>query len=170
MSYAHDASGVMHVQAYVAFRGEFWLARVQPDADMHCHTFWPELASKSTLGGDRSLESIGRTRKSHEEAVPLRIDLVPVPLVERCTQEEAALAQDLWVALAQSLEQGGGPLNVAEEQGDSSHREVVHTEPPFPRSRYRISGVIRSIPQCELLLMRIVRREQVGLLRNYETP
>jgi hypothetical protein len=89
----------MHVQAQVAFGGEFRLARVQTHADAYHHAFRPAMASQGMLPGYRCGDSIAGTRKSHEEAIPLRIDLVPVPLLEARSQQVSALCQDMRVAL-----------------------------------------------------------------------
>jgi hypothetical protein len=63
----------------------------------------------------------------------LRIDLVAVPLLEHGSQELTALRQQVWVALAYLLEETRRSLHIGEEQRDGSHREVVHTKPPFTR-------------------------------------
>src|SRR6266700_4972147 len=84
---------------------------------------------------------IGGASKSHEEGISLCVHDVPVPPPECRAEELAVLLQQVGVALTQLLKQTSGPLHVGEEQRDGSPREVMHTETPFPRSRYRISAL-----------------------------
>src|SRR3989442_13506915 len=122
----HDARNAMHVQAHIALSGKLRFARMHTHARADRHPVGRGMARKRALGVDRSCEGIGRTRKGHEEAISLRVHLVPVRLVACGAQEAAALSEDLWVALAQLLEQGGGPLHVAEEQGHGAPGKVMY--------------------------------------------
>src|SRR6266851_9570283 len=127
---AHDAGGVMDIQAHIAFGGEFRLARVQAHADTYRHTCWPDVAGESPLGGHSRREGIGGTSKGDEEGIALRVDLVPVILVERRAQQVPRLHQQAGVAVAHLLEEVRGSLDIAEEQRDRSRRELTHAAPP----------------------------------------
>jgi len=75
-------------------------------------------------------DGIGGASEGHEEGISLRVDLVAATRLERGTQEGPTLCQHVGVALAQLLQQLGRPLDVAEEQRDGTHGEVLHTESP----------------------------------------
>jgi hypothetical protein len=62
------------------------------------------MTGEGTLNSDSRYNCIGGARKGHEEGIALRIDLVAVMLVERCTQEISALGKHVAVVLTQVLE------------------------------------------------------------------
>src|SRR5215470_8121708 len=80
----HDAGRVMHVQANVALSRTLWFAGVQAHAHAHRHPIGPGMGAEGALGGYRSRDGIAGARKGDEEAVPLGIDLVTIPLVKHC--------------------------------------------------------------------------------------
>jgi hypothetical protein len=104
MSGAHDAGGVMHAQTHVTFLDQIGFASVHAHAHPNRNLIWPGVASESALGSDRGCDSIGSASKGEKERIALRIDLVAVMLVDRCTQERPALCQHICVALAQEVE------------------------------------------------------------------
>src|SRR5436305_12557564 len=95
----------MDFQAKVISSGNHGLTRMQAHAHPHGYTIRPGMGSQSKLSVYRGFEGIGGTRKNHEEAIPLRIDLVPVPLVEAHSQQVLALGEDMGVALAYLLQE-----------------------------------------------------------------
>src|SRR5712692_3848761 len=129
---AHDAGGVMDIQAHIAFGGKLRFARVYAHADTDRHTCWPGVAGESPLDGHSCREGIGGASKGHEEGVSLRVDLVTVILVECCSQEASTLAEHLGVALAHLLEEGAGSLHVGEEQGHGAPWKVIDGGCPSP--------------------------------------
>src|SRR6516164_5821056 len=83
MGNAHNASSVMHVQAYIAFKSKLWFASVQAHAHAHCHPIRPGLGEESTLSSYRCRDRFGGMSKGHEEGIALGVDLVSMILVER---------------------------------------------------------------------------------------
>jgi hypothetical protein len=71
----------MHVQSGVAHRGTFRLPGVQAHADTYRYTFGPGVGGKATLGRYRRRDGIGSASKGGEEAVPLYINFVAIPLL-----------------------------------------------------------------------------------------
>ena len=126
----------MHIQADVVSSGKLRLARMQAHAHSHGYTLGPKMGSKGTLGVYGGFEGIGGARKSHEEAIPLRIHLVAVPPLEACSQQALAPGEDTGVALAQLLQQACGAFDVAEEHRHGSCWQVWHEGPPCIKSEY----------------------------------
>jgi hypothetical protein len=62
------------------------------------------MSGKNLLDIDGSRKSIGRTRKSHEEAITLRIDLVTTMLLESCAQQAPIRIKELTVSFTQLME------------------------------------------------------------------
>jgi hypothetical protein len=54
-------------------------------ADAHQLAFCPAMASQGMLRSYRCGDGISGMSEGHEESIALRVDLVPVILVERCT-------------------------------------------------------------------------------------
>jgi len=62
------------------------------------------MAGEGALGCHGGVCGIAGTRKNDEEGITLRIDLMAVMLLERCTQKRSALSQHICVALTELLE------------------------------------------------------------------
>ncbi len=60
------------------------------------------------------------------------VDLLAVSLLERGAEQAVVFLQDLRVpAVAEALEERGGPLDVSEEEGDRPGRQGGYARPPF---------------------------------------
>ncbi len=80
----------------------------------------------------RHRDRVSGSGKRHQEGVPLGVDLLPVPLGERVTKEALVFRQDLRIpAVAETLEQRGGPLDVGEEEGDCPGGQGSQVRPPW---------------------------------------
>ena len=85
MTGAHDAGGVMHVHANVAVCRKLRLARMQPYAYPYGRTRWPDMTGNGALRRHRRRHGVRGPLESHEEPISRRIDLIPVPGLERLT-------------------------------------------------------------------------------------
>jgi len=91
------------------------------------------------LGRDRCRHRISGPRERHEEAVPLAVDLLPVSLGECITEDPLVFLEDLSVpAVAETLQERGGALNVGEKKSDCSgwkanHRVFLRFDPSHVR-------------------------------------
>jgi hypothetical protein len=61
-------------------------------------------------------------RKRKKESVTLCIDLTAVVFAERCAEQASVLGKGLCIALAKSVEQTRGSLDVRKEETDRPHR------------------------------------------------
>src|SRR6266516_984365 len=124
---AHNAGGVMHIQADVAFGNEGRLARVQAHTYTYHHALRPAMSGESTLGSHSCQDGIASASKRDEESISLRIDFVAAMRAKGRTQQATAFRQNRDVTFTHLLEQVRGPLDVGEEQGDCSRREAKRT-------------------------------------------
>ena len=75
-------------------------------------------------------------RASCEERVALRVDLDPAVLVDRLADDAMVLGQDVRVIVAELMEQLRRALDVGEEEGDGSGRQLSNSRPSeAPRGR-----------------------------------
>src|SRR2546421_2555989 len=147
MASAHDAGSAMHIQTHVAVRGTLWFTGVQAHAHAHKHVLRPGMRGEGALHLHRCTDRLAGASEGHEEAISLRVDLVAAARMERGTHQGSILLQHVGVALAQVLKQPGRPLDVAEEERDGAHREVVHTESP---SLWLEETHPQSLSQCDV--------------------
>src|SRR5260370_34067096 len=104
---------------------------MQTHTHSHCYAFWPGMSGESTLGSHCCHDSLSGANKNDEETIPLRIDFVTLILAKSRTQQFSTLDQHAGVALVQLLEQVRRPLDVSEEQCDSSRRQLRHAKPSY---------------------------------------
>src|SRR5689334_1403299 len=99
----HDAGSVMDIQANVAFRGELWLARMQPDARQHNYIFRPAMKVQGALNSYSCLSRVDGTSKGYEEGITLGIDFGAIPLLKCGTHNAPVIGQYIGVTLTQVL-------------------------------------------------------------------
>jgi hypothetical protein len=87
------------------------------------------VGGQAPLGGHSGLHSLHRAPEGREERVPLRADLDPAALVDGPAQDGGVIVQDLRVQIADLLEQARGALDVGEQEGDRSGRQLSHVGP-----------------------------------------
>jgi hypothetical protein len=88
-----------------------------------------QVSSQPSLGGHGGLDGSGRAGKHHEERVPFRTHLDPVAPSDGPADDGGMLVAEAGVPIAELLEQPGGPLDVGEQEGDRSGRELCHLRP-----------------------------------------
>ena len=96
---AHDACGAVYVYADIAFGCSRWLTGMHAHTDAYSRVLRPEMIGKGTLRVRRCQHSIGRASKHDEESVPLRINLVAIPLLKDGSQHLTALGQHAGIAV-----------------------------------------------------------------------
>ncbi len=132
MSGATNARGTVHVEAHVADSAAKRLAGMQPHPHPQRCAIRPGALRESLLRRDSRPYCISGPRECHKEGVPLSIDLLAVPFCERIPEKAAVFLQDLSVpAVAEALEERGGPLDVGEEEGDRPGRQGSQMRPPW---------------------------------------
>jgi hypothetical protein len=86
------------------------------------------------LRRDRSGDGVPGPMERHQERIPLSVDLLTVPFIERSAEQAAVFLQNLHVpAVAEALEERSGTLDVGEEEGDRPGRQSSHERPPWAR-------------------------------------
>ena len=112
----------MHVQAHVALLAQGRLTHV------NAHPSPDRPVLERTLGlhsrGERGLAVL----KDNEERVALRVDLDTAVALEGRAQQATMFRQRVPVAVAELLEQARGALDVREEEGDGSGRELARRQ------------------------------------------
>ncbi|HLJ32558.1 MAG TPA: hypothetical protein VKU38_02860, partial [Ktedonobacteraceae bacterium] len=130
MPSAHNACGVVHIQADIAVSSPLRLACVQTDAYRYCHIFRKGMGGESALCRHSCRHGIGGASEDHEKGIALGVHDAPIPLSERCTQHLAALRQHTGISLTQLVQQARGPRNIGEQQRDRTSWQVLHDRPP----------------------------------------
>ena len=118
---AHDPRRTVHVGTDVALVRDDRLTGVDADPDSHGTSLERGLTVSS--GGDR----IARPRERDEECVPLGVHLDPAVPREGLAQQPTMLRQHIRVTLAELVQETRRPLDVGEEQRDSSTRKCPHS-------------------------------------------
>ena len=113
----------MHVHPDVARVRQEWLTRVDP----HAHT--QPGVRKCLLRGGGGGDCVRGSGERDEEGVALRVDFDATLLLDRLTDDPVVLGQDLGVPFPQLVEQPRGALDVGEEEGDGSGRQLPHSRP-----------------------------------------
>ncbi len=134
MSGTHDACGMMHVQADIAFGGKLGSPVCRP---MRTRTI--TLSGQTWVARARCISTAAETAsvaraKATKKASPCVSTSWPFHTRNARTEELAALLQHTGVTLAQLLEQRGGALDIRKEECDGPRRELKHTEPPCRQS------------------------------------
>jgi hypothetical protein len=80
---------------------------------------------QSVLPGDRRCDRVLRPRERDEERVALRVDHLSPDPSECLAKNSLVLGESSAVRLTEALEQPGRSLDVREEEGDRSPREVA---------------------------------------------
>ena len=125
-----DTCRPMHVQADIAASGTGRLARMQPHAHTHWQVLGPGMPGQGALRRHGRRHSVRGALEGHEEPVPRRVDLVPLPRLEGRAQQAPVRRQYLGIPVTQVLEEEGGVLDVAKQKGDCATRGLRHTRCP----------------------------------------
>src|SRR5262245_56378172 len=92
----------------------------------HAHTYWrtlgPGMAGHGALRRHRRCHGVCGTLESYEEPITRRVDLVPVPRLERLAQQAPVRRQHLGIPVTQVLQEACGGLEVTEQEGDGATR------------------------------------------------
>jgi hypothetical protein len=110
----------VQVHPHVALVGSDWLSGV--DTDPHAYGAVGERSLRVGCGDN----SILRARESDEKRVALCVNLGAAMIGERLPQHLAVGGEGLRVVIPELVQQLGRPLDVGEEERDSSGREVGH--------------------------------------------
>ena len=119
---AHDAGGVVDVEAGVEAVGLHRLAGVEADAD-HDRLRLPGVLGERPLPGDRGGDGVARVWEREEEAVALHLHLDAAVCREGLAQQGPVRRQRAHVRLAaELLQHARRALDVREEEGDGAPR------------------------------------------------
>ena len=88
------------------------------------------MRGKGALGGHGSRDGIGGASEGEEKGVPLRINFIPMILLESGALHLPALSQHTAILLTYVLQQERRPLDIGEEQRDRSRWYIKHARPP----------------------------------------
>ena len=119
---AHDAGGVVDVEAGVEAVGLHRLAGVEADADPD-RLRLPGVLGERPLAGDRGRDGVARVWEREEEAVALHLHLDAVVRREGLAQQCPVRRQRAHIRLAaELLQHARRALDVREEEGDRASR------------------------------------------------
>jgi len=104
----------VHIHAGIATAGKQRLAGMQAHPHPYSDSFRPGMFCQAVLRLHGAAHCLGGTRKGHEKGVPLRIDLLSVPMGKCSSQKLALLFQDLGIALVQLLKQSRRAFDIGE--------------------------------------------------------
>ena len=99
---------------------------MQAHADADGLAARPPRLGVDTLRLDGGRDRVARTWEDEEERVALRVDLDPVEGRERVADHHPVHGQHLVVAVVESLEELRRLLDVREDEGDRSTRQLGH--------------------------------------------
>ena len=92
----------------------------------HGDELWVRAVALSLDGGEHR---ILRACKRDEEGVALRVDLVAAVRRERGAKQPSVVGEHVGVAVAKLLDEPRRALDVGEEEGDGSGRQLPHSRP-----------------------------------------
>ena len=115
-----------HVDAEVPLAADSRLARVQPHPDADRVPVGPVMGRVESLRLDGRRDGVARPWEREEEGVTLRVDLDATAFAEARAHQSPMRVQDIAVAVAERLQQGGRALDVAEDERDSSTGQSRH--------------------------------------------
>src|SRR5207245_3525901 len=92
-------------------------AAVEPDASPAYHPAGPPSSAERTLDGHRRLDRDGGPLEDREELVGAGVDLAAPRTRYRRPEDAADVVQQVAVAVAQLIEEGGGGLDIRHQQG-----------------------------------------------------
>jgi hypothetical protein len=122
-----DTGGAMNPEADVALAADGRLGRVDADADPDFLILGPAVIRQRALGCEGRREGVPRPPERDEEGVALGVDLVAAGLLEGVAKESLMVGEERSIVVAESPQQPRGTLDVAEEKGDRSGRELSHS-------------------------------------------
>ena len=93
---------------------------------MHLDVARPVTGGDQALRLDRSEQRRAGAREGEEQPVAGRVDLGPIVLRERRPEDPVMFGQQAAVTVAEGLEEGGGSLDIGEQEGDGPSRETTH--------------------------------------------
>ena len=126
----HHPSRTVHIHPDVARVRQQRLTRMDSHSDAQ-----PRLSERLLRrGGGRNC--VRGPSERDEEGISLRVDLDPAVLVDRLADDAMVPGQDVRVLVAELMEQLRRALDVGEEEGDGSGRQLSHSRPSeAPRGR-----------------------------------
>jgi hypothetical protein len=104
------------------------LSRVDAHADGELQPGRPGVKLESALRRDGCSQSGVRVGEAAEELVRSAVDFDPARCVDGGSEQAAVISEQVTVVVAQLLHQGGRPLDVGEEKGDSPARQLRHRD------------------------------------------
>src|SRR5437762_4550879 len=113
-----DASRGVNGQTNVPDIGQRRAAAMDPDTDPHLETPGPAPVAELTLDGYGRLAGGGGALEDRKELVGAGVDLAAASAHHGGPEHASHVVQEGAIAVAQLLEQGGGGLDVAHEEGD----------------------------------------------------
>ena len=144
----------MDVEPVVAPLGEGRLPGVDAHAHPHVGSVRPLVGSECRLGVDSRGHRVPSLHEDERQLVAVAVDLASAAALGRLSDEEPVLGQGARVEVAEPVDEPRRALDVGEEQGDRSEREVAHlrrTESRLGRGfRHRAGstpGVARRAPR-----------------------
>ena len=112
------------------------------------------MLGKSALSDNGSRQSGVRAGERKEERIALRVDLAALAISHRLAQDPAVDFEDLAVPVAELPQKPGRALDVREEEGDGSPRELDHAAQAWrlavdPSSAQYAQGTFPNTGPCE---------------------
>ena len=126
VSCCRDAGGAVHVHAYVVGATERAVTGVEAHAHLESNAFGPIVAGQCALACDRRFDGVAGGGKRHEERIALHPDFDPGG--KGRPQQLVVIFQDSAEFVTEPLHQLGGALDVGEQEGHGSCREVMHLQ------------------------------------------
>jgi len=114
-----DAGGPVDVEPDVAFLGQPRLAGVEAHPDLD------RTAGQRPLGFRGCADRVRGPGERDEESVALGVDLDPAVRGDGSADDPAMLGQGLRVRIARLAQQPGGTLDVGEQEGDHTGRQLA---------------------------------------------
>jgi len=121
---------LMNADSNVPSGGYQGLSGVESHPGPHGDAFRPSMRGQSALSADPRSDPVPCTRKCREESISLRVDYLPAMLLDGVAQEAPVAFQQRCVVVPKGAEEARGSLEVDEEEGDCTCREIAHDANP----------------------------------------
>ena len=116
-----DPRSPVDIDSHIALGCDERLTGVNSDA----HT--DRAFGKAILSFARRLDSVAGPRERIEQRVSLSVHLDPAALSERGTEDPSMFRENLRVLVTEVVQERRRALDVGEEEGDGSEREIAHS-------------------------------------------
>src|SRR6266540_620999 len=110
----------------IALFGPMSLAGVETHPDANLHSVAPRVRGERPLRCNGGRDGVPRTAEGDEKGVSLRVDLDAAALGERRPKKTAMFGKHVAVVLPQPFDELGRAIDVREEKGDGSGRQLGH--------------------------------------------